>query len=30
MNENSPRWWEGNPLLSTCWAVLALDAALPR
>jgi squalene-hopene/tetraprenyl-beta-curcumene cyclase len=30
VNENSPRWWEGNPLLSTCWAVLALDAALPR
>jgi squalene-hopene/tetraprenyl-beta-curcumene cyclase len=30
INENSARWWEGNPLLSTCYAILALDAAMPR
>ena len=30
LNENSPRWWEGNPLLATCYAMLALDAAMPR
>lgn len=29
INENSPRWWEGNPLLSTAYAMLAIDAALP-
>jgi squalene-hopene/tetraprenyl-beta-curcumene cyclase len=30
VNENSPRWWEGNPLLATCYALLSLDAAMPR
>ncbi|MCH2103140.1 MAG: hypothetical protein MK297_03900 [Planctomycetes bacterium] len=29
INKNSPRWWEGNPLLATSYALLALDAALP-
>jgi len=29
-NENAPRWWEGNPLLATAYALLTLDAALPR
>lgn len=28
VNENSPRWWEGNPVLATAYAVLALEAAL--
>jgi prenyltransferase/squalene oxidase-like repeat protein len=30
INKNSPRWWEGNPLLATAYALLTLDAALPR
>lgn len=30
INENSPRWWEGNPLLSTAYVLLALDSALPK
>jgi len=30
LNENSPRWWEGNPLLATAYALLTLDAALPE
>ena len=25
-NENSPRWWEANPLLATSYALLSLDA----
>ena len=29
-NENSQRWWEGNPLLATSYAMLALDAAMPK
>lgn len=29
-NRNSPRWMEGNPLLGTAYALLTLDAALPR
>ena len=28
-NHNSPRWYEGNPLLATSYALLALEAALP-
>lgn len=28
-NANSPRWWEGNPVLATAYAMLTLDAALP-
>ena len=28
VNENSPRWWEGNPTLATAYAVLALEATL--
>jgi len=28
-NENSPRWWEGNPVLATSYALLTLDAARP-
>ena len=30
INTNSPRWWEGNPLLATSYALLTLDAALPE
>jgi squalene-hopene/tetraprenyl-beta-curcumene cyclase len=30
LNRNSPRWYEGNPLLATAYALLTLDAALPR
>lgn len=30
LNQNSPRWYEGNPLLATSYALLALDAALPK
>ncbi|MFN0243784.1 MAG: prenyltransferase/squalene oxidase repeat-containing protein [Planctomycetota bacterium] len=29
VNENSPRWWEGNPVLATSYALLVLDEALP-
>lgn len=29
VNQNSPRWWEGNPVLATAYAMLALDATLP-
>jgi squalene-hopene/tetraprenyl-beta-curcumene cyclase len=29
INENSPRWWEGNPVLATAYAMLTLDAASP-
>jgi squalene-hopene/tetraprenyl-beta-curcumene cyclase len=28
-NHNSPRWYEGNPLLATAYALLTLEAALP-
>ncbi len=28
-NDNSPRWWEGNPVLATAYAVLVLDTARP-
>ncbi|HVS19099.1 MAG TPA: hypothetical protein VMT18_10910 [Planctomycetota bacterium] len=28
-NANSPRWYEGNPLLATSYALLALESALP-
>jgi squalene-hopene/tetraprenyl-beta-curcumene cyclase len=30
VNENASRWWEGNPVLATTYAVLALDAAMPK
>jgi len=30
VNENSPRWWEGNPVLATAYAMITLDEALPR
>ena len=30
INANSPRWMEGNPLLGTAYALLTLEAALPR
>lgn len=30
VNDNASRWWEGNPQLATTYALLALDAALPR
>ncbi|MCC6408216.1 MAG: hypothetical protein IT453_13720 [Planctomycetes bacterium] len=30
LNQNSPRWFEGNPLLATSYALLALDSALPN
>ena len=26
INRNAPRWWEGNPLLATSYALLALEA----
>lgn len=29
-NQNAPRWMEGNPLLGTAYALLTLDAAMPR
>ena len=29
LNHNSPRWYEGNPLLATAYALLTLDAAMP-
>lgn len=29
-NENSQRWWEGNPLLATSYAMVSLDAAMPK
>jgi squalene-hopene/tetraprenyl-beta-curcumene cyclase len=29
-NENSPRWWEGNPTLATSYALVTLSTALPR
>ncbi|MFN0009699.1 MAG: prenyltransferase/squalene oxidase repeat-containing protein [Planctomycetota bacterium] len=29
-NENSSRWWEGNPVLATSYALVTLDAAMPR
>jgi len=29
LNHNSPRWWEGNPVLATAYAMLTLDAAKP-
>lgn len=29
LNDNSPRWWEGNPVLATAYAMLTLEAALP-
>ena len=28
VNPESPRWWEGNPILVTAWSVIALNAAL--
>ncbi|MEM1448579.1 MAG: prenyltransferase/squalene oxidase repeat-containing protein [Planctomycetota bacterium] len=27
INRNAPRWWEGNPVLATSYALLSLDAA---
>jgi len=30
INENAPRWWEGNPVLATAYAMLTLGAALPK
>jgi len=29
-NENSQRWWEGNPVLATSYAMVSLDAAMPK
>ncbi|MFT5153792.1 MAG: squalene-hopene/tetraprenyl-beta-curcumene cyclase, partial [Planctomycetota bacterium] len=29
INQNSPRWWEGNPLLATAYVLLTLDCAKP-
>ena len=29
VNHNAPRWWEGNPVLATSYALLTLGAALP-
>jgi squalene-hopene/tetraprenyl-beta-curcumene cyclase len=30
INENSPRWWEGNPVLATSYALITLSLAVPR
>jgi squalene-hopene/tetraprenyl-beta-curcumene cyclase len=30
VNENAPRWWEGNPVLATSYAMLTLGAAIPK
>ncbi len=30
LNRNSPRWYEGNPVVATAYALLTLDAARPR
>ena len=30
VNENAGRWWEGNPVLATTYALLSLDAAMPK
>ncbi len=30
INNNSPRWFEGNPLLATSYALLTLDATLAK
>ena len=29
-NQNAARWYEGNPVLATSYALLALDRALPH
>jgi len=29
LNENAARWWEGNPVLATSYAMLTLGTALP-
>ena len=29
INRNSPRWWEGNPLLATAYVLMTLDSAMP-
>ena len=29
LNENAPRWWEGNPVLATSYALLILGTAMP-
>ncbi|MDP6540294.1 MAG: prenyltransferase/squalene oxidase repeat-containing protein [Planctomycetota bacterium] len=29
VNENAPRWWEGNPVLATSYAMLTLSHAMP-
>ena len=30
INQNSSRWYEGNPVLATSYAMLTLGQALPR
>ena len=30
LNRNSPRWYEGNPLLASAYALLTLDVAMPK
>ena len=30
VNPESPRWWEGNPMLVTAWSVIALNMALKK
>jgi squalene-hopene/tetraprenyl-beta-curcumene cyclase len=30
VNRNSPRWYEGNPILATSYALLTLEAAMPK
>ena len=29
INTNAPRWYEGNPVLATAYAMITLDTALP-
>ena len=29
VNENAPRWWEGNPVLATSYAMITLSHAMP-
>ena len=30
VNRNSPRWYEGNPILATSYALLTLEVAMPK
>ncbi|MFT7668918.1 MAG: squalene-hopene/tetraprenyl-beta-curcumene cyclase [Planctomycetota bacterium] len=30
INQNAPRWWEGNPVLASSYAMLTLGSAIPN